>query len=116
MIQRDDWTVGTQVLSFLHCPECTRAHYLSAFCCSDCGGVLEVKKSERRGTCIAASEVPAKYSIDGFNAHVCLVLLDEGFRVVGLKSSDVGLGDRVVIDFIKTNNGSLRPSVSRAAT
>lgn len=112
-VQSADWTQGAPILCFLRCVECAEAHYLPAVRCPDCGGALEEEESARRGNCVAESMVPAKYGLGDSDLHVCIVWLDEGFRVLCFASTGVSVGDRVTIDFRETTDGSLRPYALR---
>ena len=84
-------------LRFQRCGGCGRAVFYPRVLCPFCGsGELAWEVSAGEGTVYATTAMPQR---DGDSRHVCLVDLDEGFRVMsrveGVAAEAVAIGDRV---------------------
>jgi uncharacterized OB-fold protein len=98
-------------LLYQRCETCDTAVFYPRVACNACGGVeLAFRPSAGRGTVYSTTAVaPA----GGLPYSVCLVDLDEGFRmmssVVDLPAEDVLIGLRVVCRFETADDGTTRP-------
>jgi uncharacterized protein len=84
-------------LRFQRCGGCGRAVFYPRVLCPFCGsGELAWEASAGEGTVYATTAMPRR---EGDSRLVCLVDLDEGFRVMsrvdGVAAEEVAIGDRV---------------------
>jgi uncharacterized OB-fold protein len=97
-------------LTYQRCAECAAAVFYPRLGCPACGGVrLRWEESAGAGTIYSASSLPQR---DGSAIVVCLVDLDEGFRMmsvlVGASAPEIAIGARVQAAF---ERDSERPRV-----
>jgi uncharacterized OB-fold protein len=95
-------------LRFQRCGGCGRAVFYPRVLCPFCGGgELAWERSAGEGTIYATTAAPRR---DGPSHHVCLVDLDEGFRVMsrveGVAAEEVAIGDRVRLEVVPGEPGA----------
>lgn len=96
-------------LRFQHCTACERAVFYPRVLCPHCGSEsLEWRASSGLGK-VYATTVLHKRGSDPY--HVCLVDLDEGFRMMsrveGIAPDRVGIGNRVRLAVIEEDGSPL---------
>ncbi|GAA2828145.1 Zn-ribbon domain-containing OB-fold protein [Kribbella solani] len=85
-------------IAYQRCVSCRNAVFYPRVLCPHCGAVeLEWEHSAGRGVVYSTTAIPER---DGTSYAVCLVDLDEGFRmlstVIGVPATELRIGERVV--------------------
>jgi uncharacterized protein len=94
-------------LRYQRCGGCGRAVFYPRVLCPFCGATeLAWEAAEGEGTVYATTAMPRH---DGPSRHVCLVDLDEGFRLMsrvdGVEAEAVAIGDRVRLAVVAGEDG-----------
>jgi uncharacterized OB-fold protein len=92
-------------LMFQRCDACARAQTLARYACQFCGSeALSWDESKGKGKVHSVTQV-GRAPTDSFKALVpytlAIVLLDEGFKLMGHAESSVGIDDEVVTHFVE---------------
>lgn len=90
--------LGEGQIPFQRCETCQKAFFFPRVLCPECGSVeLRWEAASGTGVIYSTTSVPQR---DGPNYALCLVDLEEGFRmmsnVLGISADEVQIGDRVV--------------------
>lgn len=111
-----DEGVAAGELRFQNCAACAKVVFYPRVMCPGCGGTdLEWKSSAGLGVVYSTTTV-AERDADDYN--VCLVDLDEGFRMMSTVLADAGeihIGDRVAVAFTELS-GELAPVFHKEET
>ena len=94
-------------LRFQRCRGCGRAVFYPRVLCPYCGAnALTWEVSAGKGTVYATTAIPLR---DGPDRNVCLVDLDEGFRMMsrvdGVAAEEVAIGTRVSLALVPGERG-----------
>jgi uncharacterized OB-fold protein len=108
-------------LRFQRCGGCGRAVFYPRVLCPFCGATeLAWETAAGEGTVYATTAMPRR---DRPSRHVCLVDLDEGFRLMsrvdGMEAEAVAIGDRVRLAVVEGEDGpvpAFRPLDGGGAT
>jgi uncharacterized OB-fold protein len=98
-----DWTAGTPGLAYQACAACEVTWYFQRGFCPSCGAPgPEARQASGQGTVCAVTLVTRAPS-EELRKHapylICLIDLDEGFRVMAHGNPGLRIGDRVQATF-----------------
>jgi len=97
-------------IHFQRCEDCSHPFYFPRAFCPACGGVrVPVRSASGAGTAVAVTMV-MRAPTTAWKAHLpyllCLVEMDEGFRMMGQAEKATAIGDRVEAGTIEIDCGS----------
>jgi uncharacterized OB-fold protein len=102
-----DWTDGAEALTYQSCDACAEKWYFRRDFCPHCGSTrIVTRPSACVGTVYAATVVvraPSPEWRERAPYGLCLVDLDEGVRVMTHAEPGIGIGSRVRIGFLRTD-------------
>lgn len=109
-----DWTEGAEAVVYQSCGACRHVWYFRRGFCPSCGAENpQTKQASGKGEVYAATIV-RRAATNEAKAHVpyaiVLVDMEEGFRMMAHGDNDLGIGDKVVMQF-KSFAGALAPYV-----
>jgi uncharacterized OB-fold protein len=106
-----DWTDGAEALTYQSCDTCGEKWYFRRDFCPYCGSTLVVTRASACiGVVYAATVVvraPSPEWRERAPYGLCLVDLDEGVRVMTHAEPGIGIGSRVRVGFLRTDQGVL---------
>jgi uncharacterized OB-fold protein len=110
-----DWTQGVARIVLGCCRSCSAVWYLPRNHCPECGARAVAHLTSRGvGRCVAVTYV----HVGGAAAPasgLAMVELDEGAAVLTTVLDELAAGDRVRLEFIRTDDGRLVPASRREA-